>query len=151
MDVKSVSGNITTNEIKTTLPDGQVQTEPETSVKSGNMTTHSNVTTLPDGQVQTSGYTDVQRGNRVLIEGGSQPGANGHIEKYTGVKRTDGDRTDTSKTFTMANGLVKTTNTVIMTFGDAGQTRSSRPTRPTARRSSRITSRPSRGSIHRPR
>ncbi len=37
------------------------------------------------------------------------------------MKRTDGDRTDTSKTFTMANGLVKTTKTVITTFGDAGQ------------------------------
>lgn len=121
VDVKAVSGNTTTHQITTTLPDGQVQTEVETAVKSGNTTTHTNVTTLPTGQVQTASDTDVQQGNRVLIEDGSQPAANGRIEKYTGVKRTDGDRTDTDKTFTMSNGLVKMTNTVITAFGDAGQ------------------------------
>ncbi len=48
VDVKSVSGNITPNEITTTLPHGQVQTEYGNLGESrGNMTTHSNVTHTP--------------------------------------------------------------------------------------------------------
>jgi hypothetical protein len=121
VDVKTVDGNTTTDQVTTTLPDGSVQTEVETAVHSGTTTTHTNVTTLPDGQVQTNKYTDVQEGNRVLIKDGSEPAPDGRIERYSGVKHTVGDRTYTSETFTQPAGLVKTTDNMVRSFGDAGQ------------------------------
>ena len=88
MNIKTVDGNTTTNSITTTLPNGTVETETETAVKSGNVTTHTNVTTLPSGAVTTDKDTDFQKGHKDLIKDGSQPAADGAIDTYSGVKFT---------------------------------------------------------------
>ena len=126
VDVKTVIGNTTTDQITTTMPGGSVQTEVDTVVKSGNSTTHTNVTTLPDGTVQTRRYTEVQKGNAVIIKNGSQPAprgtdelllmyANGHVKKHI-----RGNKTVTNETFNQPN-LAESAQTVVTSFGDAGQ------------------------------
>ena len=126
VDVKTVSGNTTTDQITTTMPSGSVQTEVDTVVKSGNSTTHTNVTTLSDGTIQTRRYTEVQKGNTVLIKDCSQPAPRGTDElllRYMDgrvQKHTRGNRTVTNETFNQPS-MAKTTETVVTSFGDAGQ------------------------------
>ena len=126
VDVQSVSGNTTTDQITTTMPGGQVQTEVDAVVKSGNSTTHTNVTTLADGTIQTRRYTDIQKSNAILVEDGSQPaprGTNELLLKYIDgriTKHTHGNRTVTNETFNQPS-VAKTTKTIVTSFGDAGQ------------------------------
>jgi hypothetical protein len=121
VNVKSVSGNTTTNTITTALPGGTVETEVETAVNTGKVTTHDNVTTLPGGTIQTNTYTDIQKGRRELIKDGSETAPDGGIDTYSGVKYSVGDKTYTYKTIYQRGRLVKHTESVVKSFGDSGQ------------------------------
>ena len=121
VNVKTVNGNTTTNNITTTLPDGTVQTEVETAVNTGKVTTHTDVTTLPDGSVQTNDYTDIEKGRRELIKDGSATAPDGGIDTYSGVKYTVGVLTYTFRTFYQQGKFVKHTESVVKSFGDSGQ------------------------------
>jgi hypothetical protein len=121
VNVKTVNGGTTTNNITTTLPEGTAETEVETAVKTGNVTTHDDVTTLPNGTVQTDTYTDIQKGRRELIKDGAETAPDGGIDTYSGVKYTVGDTTYTYKTFYQRGRLIKHTESVVKSFGDSGQ------------------------------
>jgi hypothetical protein len=121
VNVKTVNGNTTTNNITITLPGGTVETEVGTAVHTGSVTTHSDVTALSDGTIDSNTYVDIQKGRKELIKDGSETAADGGIDTYSGVKYTVGDKTYTQKTFYQRGRLVKNTESVVKSFGDAGQ------------------------------
>ncbi len=64
---------------------------------------------------------DIQQGRRELIKDGSETAPDGGVDSYSGVKFTVGDKTYTYKTFYQRGKFVKHTESVVKSFGDAGQ------------------------------
>jgi hypothetical protein len=72
VNVKTVSGDTTTNTITTTSDGSLISTKVKTAVKSGNSTVYTIVTTPANGTAQTTWYADVVQGNKVIVKDASR-------------------------------------------------------------------------------
>ena len=123
VNVKIQGVGITTQQITTTLPSGQLQTETETAVVSGNTTSYTLKTTLASGQMELNTYQAVtQNAQTTLIRNGTIHEANGTVETYSGRRIKIGETTTTDETYNLANGTLRQNDTVTVSRGDSGST-----------------------------